>query len=260
MALVYFGTAGKNKATGVYSLMLGEGGNDTLISFVNGQAFIVGGEGNDILNYDDTAVGDAEIFGQTGNDIIDGGIGGDRLEGGSGNDLVTGSADNDFILGGSGNDRLYGYWHEYDDKSDGVDHIRGEAGNDQLFGQNGGDILAGGPGKDLLVGGAGADSFWFDSAVKASNLDTIRDFSSTDGDQIALFTGYFITLLPTEGPLDAEQFHVGAKAAELDDRIVFDPAKDILYFDRNGSLPGRSIAIIKFETDVNLTVNDFDIN
>ncbi|MCE2596542.1 type I secretion C-terminal target domain-containing protein, partial [Motilimonas cestriensis] len=48
------------------------------------------------------------IYGNDGNDMIDGGLGYDVLRGGSGNDLIKGGAGDDDIAGNSGNDILIG--------------------------------------------------------------------------------------------------------------------------------------------------------
>ena len=64
-----------------------------------------------------------------------------ELFGEDGDDFLDGGADNDTLAGGSGNDDL-----------------RGGDGNDELFGEDGNDQLIGGAGADLISGGADADS------------------------------------------------------------------------------------------------------
>jgi Ca2+-binding RTX toxin-like protein len=139
----------------------------------------MGGDGNDI------------IFGNAGNDTIDGGDGADLILGGAGDDTIEG-----------GNDGIGGDTVSYADATAGVlvnlsidsalddgfggiddifnvenvtgsanaDSITGEAGNNTLLGMDGDDtldgaagddILDGGKGDDTLTGGAGIDTFVF---------------------------------------------------------------------------------------------------
>lgn len=84
----------------------------------------------------------ANLFGDAGDDYLEGGIYADYLSGGTDNDVVFAGAGNDIIDGGDGNDTLYG-----------------EEGRDIIIGGKGDDILAGGDGNDLLVGGEGSDGF-----------------------------------------------------------------------------------------------------
>jgi Ca2+-binding RTX toxin-like protein len=66
----------------------------------------------------------------------------------------------------------------------GADSLNGAGGNDTLVGGAGADTLVGGVGHDQLSGGTGANLFVFahgDSGVTAGALDTITDWSSSDG-------------------------------------------------------------------------------
>lgn len=73
-------------ASGSEGMLLGGGGNDTLI----------GNDGNDIL------------FGGDGDDTLIGGGGNNILYGGAGDDTIIGGAGDDVIIGGMGNDTLTG--------------------------------------------------------------------------------------------------------------------------------------------------------
>ncbi len=84
----------------------------------------------------------------------------DRLYGDIGNNYIDGCAGNDLIVGDLGNDTLLG----------------GE-GNDILRGDEGYDILTGGAGNDTLVGGDNADIF---ELTSANCTDQILDY--TDGE------------------------------------------------------------------------------
>ena len=131
--------------------------------------------------------GNDRLLGWAGDDELYGGAGNDRLEGHLGRDLLTGGADDDRLYGGNGNDRLVG-----DAATDaGDDVLRGGIGNDVLRGGAGNDNVGGDEGADTLYGGAGRDRFYFRSvadSAPASGIDTIQDFSTTQGDRIDLRT------------------------------------------------------------------------
>jgi Ca2+-binding RTX toxin-like protein len=97
---------------------------------------------------------DDTIYGEGGNDDIDGDYGDDTLHGGDGDDIIDGSY---------GNDTLYG-----------------DDGNDTIYGAAGDDILSGGVGNDRLVGGTGSDTYHY-----VSGKDVIEE-SSSDTDVIVL--------------------------------------------------------------------------
>ena len=93
-------------------------------------------------------LGDDVVFGEAGNDTLDGGAGDDSLIGGAGTDVLSGGSGDNSLTGGEGDDTL-----------DGGDQ------DDSLFGQEGDDRLIGGGGTDQLEGDAGNDT-----AVLAGNL------------------------------------------------------------------------------------------
>ncbi|MGN8037840.1 type I secretion C-terminal target domain-containing protein [Chitinophaga sp. 22321] len=108
-------------------------------------------------------------WGTTGNDTLTGTASHNTLIGKAGNDTLDGAGGDDDIHGGSGTDTLYG--------GDGADLLHGGVDND---------ILHGGDGLDTLIGGSGADTFAFESASAFNNVDTIKDFSATNGDALNL--------------------------------------------------------------------------
>jgi Ca2+-binding RTX toxin-like protein len=70
----------------------------------------------------------------------------------------------------------------------GKDVITGGRYGDSLSGFNGNDTISGGGGADFLSGGKGADRFVFKSVSESrwSKIDTITDFSRSQGDKIDL--------------------------------------------------------------------------
>jgi len=91
------GTDGGERLTATRSiggLILGEGGDDTLIgNHTHGDA-LLGGTGNDVLN---GSGGDDELYGESGDD---------RLVGGEGSDMLDGGAGADRLIGGAGADKF----------------------------------------------------------------------------------------------------------------------------------------------------------
>lgn len=117
--------------------------------------------------------------GATKDRLIVFGAGNDTLSAGSGNDTIYGGEGNDRLFTNQGNDLIYG--------QDGNDFIQTGQGNDVVFGGAGSDILDGGTsGNDELTGGSGGDQFRF---ATVAGKDTVKDFSVSEGDTIALYDG-----------------------------------------------------------------------
>ncbi len=133
--------------------------------------------------------------------------------------VVTGTNSGDLISGGymSGDDVIYG---RNSGNGTSRDFILAGSGNDTVFGQQGGDVISGGLGNDKLYGGGSADTFVFDSTLGTSNVDTIYDFSASEGDKLQLNTG---TGSPFEG-LTAANFsaHVTWTLVGSDMVVSFD--------------------------------------
>ena len=122
-------------------LIVGDEGNDRLISNTFRESVIEGGTGDDVIS------------GSFVDDVIDGGDGDDRIVsragfdniiGGMGVDTITAGAGNDIVNGGDGNDTIFG--------NQGDDSLSGGNGNDRLFGQLGRDVVFGESGNDLIQG------------------------------------------------------------------------------------------------------------
>ncbi|MCR9125218.1 MAG: Hint domain-containing protein [Rhodobacteraceae bacterium] len=159
-------------------VVVGDGGDDTIISGA-GDDSVEGGPGSDDIltgDGDDTAVGGG------GNDNIDTGDGADSVVGGDGGDVIDTDDDGtpltdlafpgyttssgvvipaapgdtdpfndlDTVQGGSGNDTIF--------TGDDADVINGEDGADVIDGGIDADTITGGGNTDLIFGGEGADS------------------------------------------------------------------------------------------------------
>jgi Ca2+-binding RTX toxin-like protein len=129
---------------------------------------------NDALVAPTVTTSGSNIFGTTGNDIINGVNGGQTIFAGAGEDTVTAGNGGDAVYGGSDNDVLSG--------GNGSDSLYGGSGNDTINGNNGSDIIVGGLGADLLSGGDSPDTFVYRSLSDslAGSFDTINDFGAGD--------------------------------------------------------------------------------
>ena len=112
----------------------------------------------------------------------------------------------------------------------GANMLAGLAGNDALFGLSGNDVLKGGLGRDTLTGGAGKDAFVFDAAPNtAANVDILADFSVKD-DTVWLDNAV-LKAVGKNGKLAKDAFVLGKKAADAQDRIVYDKARHLDFVD-----------------------------
>ncbi len=124
----------------------GSSKNDQLFGG-DGDDSLYGGGGNDSLN---GGIGTNRLYGGEGDDLLDGATSNliaqssssfaAYLYGDQGNDTLNGSDQRDFLDGGADNDLL-----------------TGGAGDDVLLGGDGDDTLVGGSGDDLILSGSGAD-------------------------------------------------------------------------------------------------------
>lgn len=209
----------------------GTGASETLAVDVSGMMAGLGG--NDRISGNAFANG---LSGGAGNDTLTGNSGADSLEGGSGYDR---------LVGGSGSDLIYG--------GDGLDDLAGGLGKDTLGGGNGADVLNGGAGVDRLTGSAGADRFVFGHAAGNTHRDVITDFRAVDS--IHLDRDHFAA--GPSGTIASHRFKVlGSSAVDSTDRVLYDRASGILYYDADGSGSGARRAIAVLDNHASLTYAD----
>ena len=229
----------------------------------------ISGTGNDLFN---------KIYGNAGNNILDGGTACDTMYGGAGDDTYIFDNNCDYAieyanqgtdtvltpesffwqanieiltLTGSGNADGFGDGaNNVMNGNSGANTLLGYGGNDSLSGGVGMDNLSGGDGNDtlnggldsdLLNGGGGADVFIFNSALGPTNIDKITDFSVVD-DTIWLDRSIFSAIANT-GALTAGAFNIGAAASEADDRIIFNSLTGGLFYDADGNGKGAAIQL-----------------
>ncbi|MBR8828945.1 MAG: S8 family serine peptidase, partial [Gomphosphaeria aponina SAG 52.96 = DSM 107014] len=166
--------------------------------------------GNNVEKLVLTGAGNINGTGNTLNNSLTGNNGNNKLNGAGGNDILTGGNGNDQLTGGAGNDQL-----------------TGGAGNDQL---------TGGTGNDQLTGGAGEDWFIFNSTLE--KLDTIKDFKSSQKDQIRIDASGFKGGLKANRTLATSQFVIGTGAGDRNDRFIYNDNNGALFFDIDGNKPG----------------------
>ncbi len=180
---------------------------------------------------------DAKLKGTSSGELIDGKKGDDSIKGRGGDDYILGRSGADKIKAGSGDDE-----------------INGGAGKDRIYGGSGDDLIIGGKGIDTLTGGSGFDTFIFSSKIKASNIDVITDFSAAR-DTIWLNDSIFKAINP--GMLAADAFHIGKKAADAEDRIVYNSKNGDLFYDADGTGSAKAKHFATLDKGLALTEADF---
>lgn len=144
------------------------------------------------------------------------------INGTNGNDKLNGSRGNDTLNGFGGADVL--------DGSIGKDLLFGDNGNDLLKGSFGNDDLAGGLGSDTLTGGTGADYFVF--LYPDEGIDTIRDFSPSNGDKILVSAeGFGIEPDLETGNYPYNEFKVIAFDFNTDNPLRYDGSYKLYFGD-----------------------------
>ncbi|WP_052002868.1 calcium-binding protein [Microvirga sp. BSC39] len=168
-------------------------------------------------------------------------------------DALFGTSNNDRVMGGVGNDRLYG--------REGNDGLYGENGNDRLYGSFGDDVLSGGNGNDRLYGesgadilrsGLGQDAFVYNSIPNSqAGVDTIEDFSVAH-DTFWLNNRKF-TGLGGDGTLKSSAFWTGTQAHDATDRVIYDRANGVLYYDQDGTGATEQVMVAKLSTGLRMS-------
>jgi Ca2+-binding RTX toxin-like protein len=232
-----------------------------------------GSSGDDLYGL----AGDDSLYGLGGNDYLSGNNGADYLSGGDGNDVFIGGAGVDIMVGGLGDDVFYAEGADIivDYAGAGYDTINvnesynlaagseierlstvdnfglgnftlvGNELTNLVIGNSGVNWIDGGAGSDTLYGLGGQDYFAFSTALGASNVDVIADFSSVDD---LFFLDRRIFTAMTTGYLDASAFLSGAGATAATtaaQRIIYNSTTGDVYYDADGA---GGAAAVKFAT------------
>lgn len=130
------------------------------------------------------------------------------------------------------------------------DVLIGKSGDDRLIGDAGNDQITGGQGRDWLQGGTGFDRFFFNQSQEG--IDDIDDFSVIFDWLVVSAKGFKGGLQPGS-PIDRQQFHRGAAAADRSDRFIYHPSTGSLSFDPDGTGPEKSIEFAQLSRNLALT-------
>ena len=139
--------------------------------------------------------------------------------------------------------------------------LTGDATNNNLVGGSGNDTFLGLGGQDTLTGGLGADRFRFNSPTEG--MDTITDFSKSQGDKIELFGTGFNSLVWTDGVSNAlapSVFSMGTSANSWTNSIIYNNSNGIVYFDADALGSGSQVALAQLSPGLNLTNQDFIVS
>ncbi|GJE19067.1 hypothetical protein AIGOOFII_3806 [Methylobacterium marchantiae] len=135
--------------------------------------------------------------------------------------------------------------------------VTGGSVNDTISGSNGADYLNGGAGSDVLTGDLGRDIFAFTTALGASNIDHITDFTKKS-DKINLSNTIFKTL--PAGILSEDAFkNIELFPGKLDetDRILYNHKTGVLSYDADGNGKLAAINFLVIDNNLkNLSFND----
>ncbi|HEX7944380.1 MAG TPA: hypothetical protein VF495_06920 [Phenylobacterium sp.] len=186
------GNLGNDSITGSGQI-LGEGGDDTIVTGFDFASTVSGGDGNDKIVIGFADVGGVRhavlvpVSGDGGDDTIQSTNPiSETLAGGAGNDSITTTGNDatsrDVLDGGDGDDRLMA-------SGSGGNVLLGGGGDDTIEGGAGADTLDAGAGADTLQGGMGADLFVLNAstvgiAITPTVSDRILDWSSADHIQL----------------------------------------------------------------------------
>ena len=207
------------------------------------------------------------ITGNAAANRLDGGAGADTLSGGGGNDVYVVDIEGDRVVeaAGAGSDAvqsavsftLGANVENLTLTGTGAVNGTGNGLANSILGNGAANLLRGGGGQDRLQGGGGADSFQFDSAPGAANLDHIVDFAH-GADRILLDNAAFTGL--ADGALAPGAFALGSHATAPGQRILYDAATGILYFDPDGSGAAAALAFAILDNrPATLTASDFAV-
>ncbi|KGM50591.1 calcium-binding protein [Pseudooceanicola atlanticus] len=226
------------------------------------------GAGNGLQNH---------IKGNAEDNILDGGKNNDTLEGGTGDDRYLVRAPGDTVIEAADEgidtvlafrsyameahvEKLFMQTVYTKDGDPAIFNGIGNALDNTIVGTPFDNFVIGREGRDTLKGQGGADSFVFDRAIGASNVDRIIDFntnSANEGDRLLMKSSEFGGM--TTGSLGASAFVTGTVAADASDRFIFDQAAGQLWFDADGSGGAEKVLVATFEQNATVSASDIEI-
>ncbi|MEL7038173.1 MAG: Ig-like domain-containing protein [Cyanobacteria bacterium J06592_8] len=137
-----------------------------------------------------------------------------------------------------------------------VNNLIGSNFDDVLTGNAANNRIEGGNGSDELTGNAGADTFVYQQPTEG--VDIIRDFDSSQGDQLEISASGFGGSL-TVGTVASDQFVLGTEAADSNDRFLYDSDSGNVLFDIDGNGSEAAMLFLTLDGSPTLSANDFNI-
>jgi hypothetical protein len=219
----------------------------------------INGTGNTLVNY---------LFGNSGNNILDGAGGADRMFGGAGDDtfIVDSAGDRAFettagVAGGTDTVQTAVNFTMPENIENlvitsvaGLVSVIGNSLGNTMTGSAGNSFIDGRGGLDTLTGGLGDDNFVFSTTLSAGNVDTITDFSAAQ-DEIWIDNAIFAGL--ANGSLATTAFHTGAVATTAAHRIIYNSATGEAFYDSDGTGASGQVLFAALTTLPALTETNF---
>lgn len=169
------------------------GADTNYLKYTGGDHVVLGGtEQNDILI---AGIGDDTLYGDGGNDRLEGGFGNDIINAGDGDDIIVDSGGDDNIKAGAGNDVVHA--------GPGLDLVMGNDGQDFIFlGTDMGSEVFAGTGNDFIYGNKNAERIlgnegddWIETGTfdgaPGDNFDEVFAHDGVDGHDVFLGDGGF---------------------------------------------------------------------
>ncbi|WP_394889482.1 beta strand repeat-containing protein [Mesorhizobium sp. AaZ16] len=207
------------------------------------------------------------ITGNNGNNGIDGRGGADSMSGGLGNDTyyIDNAGDQVFEANGAGTDLVFtsvskSFAAQFIENItlSGAGNITttGNGLNNIIVGNNGNNAFSAREGNDTITGNGGNDIFVFNTALGATNVDTITDYNvAADTFHLdnAIFTALGLGVLAA----GAFRINVTGAAQDADDRIIYESDSGRVWYDSNGNAAGGNFLFADLAGGLALTNNDF---
>lgn len=210
------------------------------------------------------------LIGNIGNNTIDGMGGIDVTIGGLGNDTYFVDHSGDVVIeqAGQGYDRIYtSVSYQAGPNVERLIAQAGESGavgltarnfaNNIVIGNEYTNVFIDQFGRDIYVGGGGTDYFRFIANLDGvNNVNRINDFNHAD-DQFQLLQAVYDGL--SVGMLSADEFHIGTSAQDADDRIIYDQANGVIYYDPDGIGGDAQVEIVNVTAGITIDESDFQV-
>jgi Ca2+-binding RTX toxin-like protein len=209
------------------------------------------------------------ILGNNGNNALDGGGGVDKMTGLGGNDqyYIDNALDTVYeAVNGGAYDRVYASVNYSLTSGQSIEilttinpvltdalNLTGNEIANTIYGNAGDNIINGGLGSDTIYAGAGFDRFVFNTSIAGGgNVDSIDMKHIIDEIELSqlVFTGIGATL-------DLAEFKLGTAATTPSERIIYNDATGLLYFDSDGVGGVAQIQFARASVGAGLDFTDF---